>query len=281
LRVLSPKSCLVAAFALLAIIPGTGRAQAVPAGTPSQEAAPTPRGVQRAIDGMVFRMLQTMQVRDAASIAPLINALLGDTAAHMRAAPRRPATAADSARAREVVRTIREALAPYRDVAAAERAGYERFLPWLEPQAVYHYNNLANAAAEQDRFDPARPTSLLYTKGADGSLTLVGVMYTAPSDATLEELDARLPLGIAHWHQHVDFCGPRPGSPDARQVPDSAWLARWLAIDTRERCTAAGGIFLARLFGWMVHVNAFAGDTDGVVWGHEGRNHMHVHPAAP
>jgi hypothetical protein len=219
-----------------------------------------------------------MRVVNAPSFAPLINALLGDTAAHMRMAPARPATAADSARAAEAVRTVRSALARYADVAAAERDGYERFLPWLAEQSVYHYNNVRHAIAAAARTDLARPSSLLYRKDADGRLRLVGAMYTAPAGATPDELDARLPLGIAHWHKHVDFCGPRIDPRTlASQPTDSATLARWLAIDTREACAAAGGVFLPELFGWMAHVNAFDADTPAEIWGGHGRDHMHMH----
>ena len=163
---------------------------------PPLAAQASPRGPdsERAIDAFVFRMLQTMKVKDAPAIAPLIDALLSDTAGHMRAAPKRVATAADSARAREVVQTLRTELAPFRDVAAAERAGYERFMPWLEEQAIYHYNSLPNAIAAADSFHVTRPSSLLYRKGADGRLVLVGVMYTAPSRASFDELNARLPI---------------------------------------------------------------------------------------
>jgi len=241
------------------------------------QAPARPHDPERAFDAFVFRMLQNMQVKDAPAVAPLVNALLSDTSAHMRAAPRRNATAADSTRARTIVRTLRDELAPFGDVAAAERAGYQRFMPWLEDQAVFHYNNLANAAAAADSFHAARPSSLLYRNDGGGRLVLVGVMYTAPSSATLDELDARLPLGIAHWHQHVDFCGPGPLSPEARQVPDSASLAKWLAIDTREACTAAGGLFVPRLFGWMAHVYAFDGDSDEQIWGGHGRDPMRMH----
>jgi hypothetical protein len=244
----------------------------LPAQTP-----PRRQDSERAIDAFVFRMLQTMKVKDAPAIAPLVDALLSDTAGHMQVAPRRVATPADSARARAIVRTLRTELAPFRDVAAAERAGYERFMPWLADQAIYHYNSLPNALAAADSFHVTRPSSLLYRKRADGRLVLVGVMYTAPSSASLDDLDARLPLGIATWHQHVDFCGPAPSTPAFRQLPDSASLAKWLAIETRAACDAAGGVFLPRLFGWMTHVNAFAGDSDEAIWGGHGRDHMHMH----
>src|SRR5207248_1804486 len=130
--------------------------------------------------------------------------------AHMRMAPARVATAADSARAMDIVRTARAALAKYQDVAAAERDGYVKFLPWLADQRIYHYNNVQNVLATVSQFDATRPVSLLYKQDASGAMQLVGAMYAALPNATPDELDARLPLGIAHWHEHVDFCGPTP-----------------------------------------------------------------------
>lgn len=238
---------------------------------------PTPRP-GGSLDGAVFAMLQNMRGPSAEAIAPLVNALLGDTGGHMRMAPPRTPTAADSARAAAIVRTMRASLSPYADVALAEQDGYEKFMPWLEPQVVYHYNNLRHAAAARDSTDITKPTSLLYRKGDDGRLRLVGAMYTAPWNASLAELDARLPLAIAHWHQHVDFCAPMRGDAvETLRRGDSARLQQWLAISTREACSAAGGFFIPQLFGWMVHVDAWAGETPAEIWGGHGRDRMRMH----
>ena len=231
-------------------------------------------------DGVVHQLLQTMRVVNAPELAPLVNALLSDTSAHMRPAPRRQASPADSARAAEVLAVVRASLAQYADVAAAQRDGYVRFLPWLPGQAIVHYNHLPNAVAAHRRMDATRPTSLLYREEASGRLRLVGVMYTAPASATPDELDARLPLGVAHWHTHVNFCAPVV-DPAAltQQVWDGATAARWLAISDEEACEAAGGVFVPQLFGWMVHVNAFDGGALEAVWGGHGRDAMGMHPA--
>ena len=58
----------------------------------------------------------------------------------------------------------------------------------------------------RSHFDPLKPTSLLYKKKADGGYKLVGVMYTDRVDATEDELNERIPLSIARWHQHINFC---------------------------------------------------------------------------
>ena len=226
----------------------------------------------------VLQLLQDLQMTSTPELAAAVNALLSDTSAHMRTAPRRAATAADSARAADLVRRARAALAKYADVAAAERDGYVKFLPWLAEQSIYHYNSIPNVLATITAFDVTRPSSLLYEKGAKGEMVLVGAMYTALPSATPDDLDARLPLGVAHWHEHVNFCGPTPESVRAGTAKvDGPSLARWLAITTREECVAAGGRFVPRLFGWMAHVNLFAGDDPKVIWGGHGRDHMHVH----
>src|SRR2546422_7648705 len=79
----------------------------------------------------------------------------------------------DSARAAALVRTMRAALANYRDVRLAEADGFRQFLPGVK-QPVYHFTNWRWAMGEMFRFDPAKPTSLLYRQHADGGFVLVG-----------------------------------------------------------------------------------------------------------
>ena len=222
------------------------------------------------------RALQGGDVLNDPKLADAINGILSDTNAHMRMAPARAATREDSARAAAVVTLARAALAKYKDVKRAEADGYLRFLPNVEPQSIYHYTNYDHAVAAMYVLDPRMPTSLLYKKNAAGKMELVGVMYTAPWDATMDELDGRLPLGMAHWHEHVNFCTPGRGvlrSAGARR--DGAEIAKWLRITTREECDAAGGRFVPRLFGWMAHAYIFAGDDPKMIWGGEGKGHMH------
>lgn len=242
---------------------------------PASAQAPTMGGIT---DGQVFFFLQNLPIESAKPLGSLINALLSDTAGHMRMAERSRATRADSDRAAGIVRTMRSSLAPYADVRAAERDGYQLFLPWLDEQVVYHYNNMANAGAARAGFEAAKPTSLLYRKDAKGQKVLVGAMYTAPAGSTLAELDARLPRSVAYWHQHVNFCAMRPSlAVDGVKQSDSTMFARWLKIDTLDECKAAGGIFIPQLFGWMAHVNAFDGESTSAIWGSEGKDQMHRH----
>jgi len=183
---------------------------------------------------------------------------------HIRMSPRRVATAADSARAERMVVNARAALAKYKDVRVAEREGYRAFAPNVK-QDVYHYTKLGAAIREHFRLDVAQPSSLLYREDADGSMQLVGAMYTAPKEAKWDQLDARVPLGIARWHLHTNMF-----------VPPFSQRERWLEFDgglpvfgpaspiaTREACDRVDGRFLPVVFNWMVHVNMFEPD----VWG--------------
>lgn len=193
---------------------------------------------------------------------------------HRRLTPLRAPQPGDSARAAALLVAIRERVARYRDVRAAVADGYRPFLRGVR-QPVYHYTNRRNALAERFRFDPSAPTSLLYRQDSTGGLVLVGVMYSEAPGATLEELDRRVPLSIARWHQHVNLCLPAPGAP-ARWRDSSSGRPVFgprSPIATPDACAAAGGRFVPRLFGWMVHVNAFAGDPAAVWGGHE----MHEH----
>ena len=188
-----------------------------------------------------------------------------NAALHMRMTAKRVGTAADTARAMTVAAELRAAILKYRDSRVAEADGYRIFLPDAK-QHVYHFTNNRAAVRAAFRFDPARPTSLLYAKGADGAFTLEGAMYTMPARASEAALNERVPLGVAQWHQHVNWCLPKKG--DARrwtETRDGAPLfGPQSAIATRAACDAAGGDFHERLFGWMVHANVMADDARAV-----------------
>ena len=180
---------------------------------------------------------------------------------HIRMTPVRAATAADSARARKIVSEARAALARYKNVRVAEREGYRIFAPNVK-QPVYHFTQTGAAIRAEFTFDVTRPTSLLYEQAKDGSFTLVGAMYTAPKDATLEDLDGRVPLGIARWHLHTNMCVPRLRNLERwREVENGqAVFGPTSPIATREACDKVDGRFLPVVFNWMVHVNLFQDD---------------------
>ena len=197
--------------------------------------------------------------------------------AHMELTPLRPANPGDSARATALVVELRQAIAKYQDVGVAEADAFRMFAPQVKQQPIYHFTNYWWALANAFRFDPAHPTSLLYRKASDGSFVLVGAMYTAPASASLDELDMRVPLSVARWHRHVNFCIPPRGQRERwRETRDGQPVFGPLGVATQEACDAVGGRFFPHVFGWMVHVNLFAGDDPKVIWGGESELHDHM-----
>jgi hypothetical protein len=183
--------------------------------------------------------------------------------AHMFMTDLRPHNAADDRRAAQIVETLRGSIAQYRGYKAALADGFKIFLPNL-PQPLYHFTNYGYGYMAEFHFDPARPTSLLYKKTQTG-YELVGAMYTAPRNSTEEQLDARVPLSVARWHKHVNFCLPQKGVP-LRKVN---WKAFGFAgsIATQDACAQAGGRWFPQIFNWMVHVYPYETDS-GKVWAH-------------
>lgn len=190
---------------------------------------------------------------------------------HMQMTPLRRATRADSTRALALVAGLRQAIAKYKDVSVAERDGFKMFLPNVKNQRVYHFTNSRNAVKEAFRFDHDQPTSLLYKRGADGQLMLIGAMYTMPKRAGLDKLDERVPLGIAQWHRHVNWCLPKRGEAERwmERKDGRAVFGPESPIATQAACDAVGGDFHESLFGWMIHANVFAGEDLGKIFGDE------------
>ena len=190
---------------------------------------------------------------------------------HMQMTPMRTATHEDSTRALAVVAELRRGIAKYKDVAMAERDGFQMFLPNVKNQRVYHFTNYRNAFKEAFRFDPNEPTSLLYKRAPDGQMVLIGAMYTMPKRAGLDKLDERVPLATAQWHKHVNWCLPKRGE-------TARWMERQSGrpvfgpespIATQAACDAVGGDFHESLFGWMIHANVFEGEDLGKIFGDE------------
>lgn len=188
---------------------------------------------------------------------------------HLLLTPLRAPQPGDSARADALVATLRGSLEKYRDVRSAEADGFRMFAPKLRRQRVYHYTDRRAAAVALVRFDPERPTSLLYRPRPDGTVELVGAMYTAPPWASIDDLDRRVPLSIARWHQHTNLCVPPPGArARALETRDGRPLFGPASpIATKDACEAVGGRFRERALGWMVHVNAFLGEDHASIWG--------------
>jgi hypothetical protein len=127
--------------------------------------------------------------------------------------------------------------------------GYRIFLPNV-PQKQYHFTNYWYAFEAALHFDPDHPTSLLYEKHGN-DYKLIGVMYTAPKNASEEELDRRIPLSIAQWHAHINMCVPPEEKRRELWGPHPKFgLAG--SISTKEECEAAGGRFVPQMAGWCM-----------------------------
>ena len=218
----------------------------------------------------------------AAAVPILMISLLAATdtthmPGHMFMTTLRPLQPGDQQKADSIVVAARAAIAPYADYQKALADGYRIFLPDI-PQPQYHFTNYDYAKAARTVFDPSKPTSLLYKKTADGGYQLVGAMYTAAVDADEAELNSRIPLSIARWHQHINFCKAPPDQ-KALYFGPNAKFGLLGSIFTKEDCEAAGGEFYPHLFGWMVHV--YPNETDPkLVWstdddseGHDNMDH--------
>ncbi len=196
---------------------------------------------------------------------------------HTELSPERRPAPGDSARALKLAGELREAIAKYKDTTVAIADGYQMFLPNLKNQKVYHFTNNARGFEAAFHFNPSKPTSLLYKRGPDGKLVLSGAMYTMPKNASPDRLNDRVPLSIARWHKHVNWCTPKQGDEQRwLEMRDSHPLfGPESPISTKAECDAVHGDFHPNLFGWMIHANVFEGDDLATVWaghhqGHEG-----------
>jgi hypothetical protein len=186
---------------------------------------------------------------------------------HLEMTPHRLMTPADSIRASGIVTELRSAIAKYRDVNIAEADGFKMFAPQVQNQRIYHLTKNLWALENQFRFNPEKPTSLLYRKDAQGNFILVGAMYTAPKRYSALDLDKRIPTSVAQWHKHVNWCLPPRREEDRwTEIRNGRSVFGPLGVATREECDAAGGRFVKEIFGWMVHANVFASEDPNMIW---------------
>src|SRR5437868_13479021 len=195
-------------------------------------------------------------------------------ARHMAYSSARPLTAADSARSAGVINELRKAIAKYQDVRVAEADGYKMFAPQIKNQPQYQFTEGWNAFRNQWGFDPGRPTSLLYKKDAQGRFRLIGAMYTASRRTSEAELNERIPLSIARWHRHVNWCIPARNAKERwYETRNDRPIFGPLGVATKEDCDAANGRFIPQAFGWMLHANAFAGNDLKSIWHDDHMDH--------
>ncbi len=202
--------------------------------------------------------------KDDAASSHVMHSMEGhmDMGPHMKMTAVRQPKPGDAERAQKIVDAARNALSKYTDYRAALADGYKIFLPNV-PQKMYHFTNSAYAIEAQFHFNAEHPTSLLYEKHGD-DYKLVGVMYTAPKRFDEDQLDQRIPLSVAQWHEHVNLCVPPMGRRKEMLAPHPQFGING-SIATQEACDAAGGTFHPVIFNWMVHVYPFEKDQ-GSIW---------------
>lgn len=184
-----------------------------------------------------------------------------DMGPHMKMTALRPERPGDAEKAKEVVEAARKASEKYLDYHVALNDGFKIFLPNV-PQKMYHFTNYGYAMEAAFRFNPEHPTSLLYEKHGD-DYKLIGVMYTAPKRFSEGQLDERIPLSVAQWHEHVNFCKAPPDRRGEGLLPHPQFGLKG-SIVTQEACDAAGGTFHPVVFNWMVHIYPFEKDPASI-----------------
>jgi hypothetical protein len=187
---------------------------------------------------------------------------------HMQMSLKAEALQGDAERAAEVLSAAADVLLHYHDVKAAAHDGYKPFFPSGKIGEEIHYTNYRYRRLEQKHIDYSHPSSILYKRTAD-VLTAVGVMYTAPTDSTPEQLNAIAPLSVATWHRHVDFCGGPKGRPKCEQFGPNARFGPQGSIHTEVACASAQGLWIPVVLEWMTHVYP----NEPEQWG---GMHMHV-----
>lgn len=192
---------------------------------------------------------------------------------HMCITPLRPMQPGDKERAEAVVAQVRAAIEKYKDYKKALADGYVIANPKVvQPQ--YHFTNDANVRLADTQFDPTRPSSLLYYQTPTQRYRLEGVMFTDSTSATEDELNQRIPLSIARWHEHTNFCAA-PANKVSEYHGESPKFGMFGSIHTKEACQAEGGTFFPIIFSWMIHVFPYEGNLKDVFSMNDDAPHYH------
>jgi hypothetical protein len=262
--------------------PASGSSSSGSATGSSSASSPAQSGGQQSMQGMDMSgshhdmsNMKDMNMGDSdkdaesETAAPVMHSMEGhmDMGPHMKMTALRKPQPGDAERAQKVADAARKVAEKYVDYHTALADGFKIFLPNV-PQKIYHFTNRSYGLESFFQFNPDHPTSLLYEKHGD-DYKLVGVMYTASKRMTEDELDQRIPLSVAQWHEHVDFCRAPASMPISERMQKSlgpnAEFGFKGSIHTQEACDAAGGRFLPVVFDWMVHVYPFEKDQ-AAVW---------------
>jgi len=218
---------------------------------------------QKAMPGM------DMSHDDMSSMGPSMAAMAG----HMYITPLRPKEPGDEDKAKAVVAAVKAAIERYKDYKKALADGYVIANPTLK-QPQYHFTNMDNTREADLHFDPTKPTALLYRQTPMQRYKLEGVMYTASPDATEDELNQRVPLSIARWHRHINFCeAPEERIKDYQAANPK--FGMFGSINTKEACTAERGTFHPYVFTWMLHIFPYEGDFKEVFSLNDDVPHVH------
>jgi hypothetical protein len=223
-----------------------------------------PRQQQGSMPGMDMG-----DIGDMSGMGPSMAAMAG----HMYMTPLRPKQPGDQEKAKAVVVEAKATLERYKDYRKALRDGYVIANPKLE-QPQYHFMNKANTREADLHFDPSKPTALLYRRTPTQQYKLEGAMYTASPDATEDELNQRIPLSVARWHRHINFCeAPEDRARDYQAAHPK--FGMFGSINTQEACTAERGIFHRYVFTWMIHIFPYEPDFKEVFSMNDDVPHVH------
>jgi len=206
-----------------------------------------------AMPGM--KMSGTGDMRD---MGPSMAAMAG----HMTITAPHPIKPGDEEKARAVVAQVKASIERYKDYRNALADGYVIANPKVH-ERQFHFNNQANVLEAERRFDPTRPSSLLYFQTPKQRYKLEGVMFTANPHVTEDELNDRIPLSIARWHEHTNFCAA-PADRTKEYLGQHPKFGMFGSINTQEACKAEGGTFYPHVFTWMIHVFTYEGNLKDV-----------------
>jgi hypothetical protein len=206
---------------------------------------------------------------DMSDMGPSMAAMAG----HVYMTPLRPKQPGDEEKAKAVVANVKATIERYKDYRKALADGYVIANPKLK-QPQYHFINQANTREADIHFEPSKPTALLYRRTPMLEYKLEGVMYTASPDATEDELNQRVPLSIARWHRHLNFCAA-PADRVKEYQGAHPKFGMFGSINTKEACEAERGTFQPHVFTWMLHVFPYEADLKEVFSMNDDVAHVH------
>ncbi|MGC2324300.1 MAG: hypothetical protein WA463_16825 [Terriglobales bacterium] len=248
------------AFAVLALILANSQEQSSMPGMDHSKMT-MPEGSDKADAQQMNHTMDSMSARHM------------DMGPHMKMTELRAEKPGDQERAEKIVADLRSSIAKYQDYHAALDDGYKIFMPNVKTP-MKHFTNWHYAVEAQFHFNPDHPTSLLYEQHGD-TYKLIGAMYTAPKRYGEDDLDKRVPLSVAQWHEHVNLCRPPKGQ-EREMLSLHARFGLAGSIATKQECEAAGGTFYPIIYNWMVHVYPFEKNPQDV-WSMERQMPGHRH----